>query len=398
MQKTIEKNGDRAALPPPTASPLPQEIRWKRIAVLQALCRILLASFALAVLSFFVADKIGDLAESGASKAVTELLLDGSRSVGATAFCVPRIEKEITVPSSLLTLPRIYYIPKESIVEKSISDSSKLKQKMTELYSYDYSKVPNGKYPIIPTDISAGTYTDIKNDTSYKIDIEKLEKEVILRDREEISKDPIVLIVHTHGTEGFSDIGTPYYNDEFNIPRTIDPSKNTVAVGRVLAEALNKKGIPTLQCEIMHDSESYLSAYERSAESIQKYLKEYPSIKYVFDVHRDSMIQSDLTKLRPVTYSDGKTCAQMMIIVGSGEKSGLDYPWEENLVLAAAIQKNLFDSETNIARQIYLRGATYNQQHSKYGLLLEIGSCGNSLEEAKNAALAFADAFEKVIK
>ena len=87
-----------------------------------------------------------------------------------------------------------------------------------------------------------------------------------------------------------------------------------------------------------------------------------------------------------------------MMIVGSSEKSGIDYDWQANLVLATGIQKNLYEDTLGVARQLYLRGATYNQQYAKYGLLLEIGSCGNSLAEAKNAAKAFADAFEKVIK
>ena len=48
-----------------------------------------------------------------------------------------------------------------------------------------------------------------------------------------ISDEPLVLIVHTHGTEAFSN-ELPYYNTKTNYPRSTDPSKNVIAVGKEL--------------------------------------------------------------------------------------------------------------------------------------------------------------------
>lgn len=358
------------------------------------------AFLAVATLCLCAIEKLNKTLEKGVFETLSDLLLSGKSSISENVFGSPIIDAKpaVSLPSSYLTLPRIYYIPRESIIDNSANEAKELEKKMFELYAFDYSKVPKGSYPIIPTDLSASSPLSLKNDTTYEIDMNEISLATAKREKEAVTKEPLVLIVHTHGTESFSGKKPTYYNDEYNVPRSTDVSKNTVAVGKVLSEALNKKGIPTIQCETMHDKESYISAYDRSAESIQYYLEKYPSIKYVFDVHRDSLVQSDLTKLRPVTLRNGEACAQIMIIVGSGEKSGIDYPFEDNLILAEAIQQNLFDDTAGIARQIYLRGATYNQQYSRYGLLLEIGSCGNTLEEAKNAARAFADAFEKVIK
>jgi hypothetical protein len=39
---------------------------------------------------------------------------------------------------------------------------------------------------------------------------------------------------------------------------------------------------------------------------------------------------------------------------------------------------------------VYLKSSTYNQEIAPYSLLLEIGSSGNSLEEAKRAAVTVA--------
>lgn len=382
-----------AALSPPDAA---KRRRFPAKKILSLLCALL----AITTLCLCAAKKLNETLEKGVFETISDLLLSERASISESVFGSPVVDAKpaVSMPSSYLTLPRIYYIPRESIIENSANEAKELEKKMFELYAFDYSKVPKGSYPIVPTDLSATSPLSLKNDTAYEIDTNEIALMAAERGKEVITKEPLVLIVHTHGTEGFSGKKPIYYNDEYNVPRSTDVSENAVAVGKVLAEALNKKGIPTIQCETMHDKESYISAYDRSAESIQYYLEKYPSIKYVFDVHRDSLIQSDLTKLRPVTLRSGEPCAQIMMIVGSGEKSGIDYPWQDNLVLAEAIQNTLFEDTAGIARQIYLRGATYNQQYSRYGLLLEIGSCGNTLEEAKNATLAFADAFEKVIK
>ncbi len=296
-----------------------------------------------------------------------------------------------------IALPRIYYIPKEQLADAIYYEQEALEKKMLELYAFDYSKVPSGMYPIIPTDLSTADATDLKNDTTFTVDMQAISKAAKLLETQPVTEDPLVLIVHTHGTESFSAEGSICYGEDFNNPRSENVSENIVAVGETLCEALNKKGIPTIHCETMHDKESYISAYQRSAESIRYYLEKYPSIQYVFDVHRDSLIRSDLTKLRPVTLRDGEPCAQLMMIVGSDEKGAGEYDWESNLVLAEAIQQHLCSDTLGVPRQLYLRGATYNQQYAKYGLLLEIGSCGNTLFEAKEAALAFADAFAKVL-
>ncbi len=413
MPTTVEKEQKtetpRAALPP-AAAPAPKPKLPRGYAVGRFAC-IFCAMTAVFVLLLCALQKLDEILSRGFWEYCTEELLAASGDeqttlgdrMSAVAFGDSLLDTETKeeLAASLLSptfFPRIYYIPKEQILDKIYYEKNELEQKIFELYSFDTSKVPNGAYPILPSDLSAGSDTDLKNDTTYTVDMQSIAKAAKLREAEQISKEPLVLIVHTHGTESFSAEDSICYGEDFNTPRSEDVSKNVVAVGKTLSEALNKKGIPTLHCETMHDKESYISAYERSAESIAYYLEKYPSIRYVFDVHRDSVIRSDLTKLRPVTLHGGEPCAQLMMIVGSDEKGAGEYDWKSNLILAEAIQQQLFADTLGVARQIYLRGASYNQQYAKYGLLLEIGSCGNSLAEANRSALAFADAFEKVLK
>ena len=386
------------ALPPPKeAAPTK-----RRLLTVQVLLRGICLLVAVSVLSLCAYQKLDAVFEDGIVTHVQKALFlpSNSRAIGDKVITVAFGSLKSTTisnESTEIAMPKIFYIPKEELVRRIEDEKTQADIKIADLYSYDLSAVPKGYYPIIPTNSAASDFLALKNDTGYMPNMEEISKKAEEIPPADISGEPLVLIVHTHGTESFSN-DTPYYNDSFNYPRSNNVSENIVAVGKVLYDELNKKGIPTLHCETMHDKESYISAYDRSAESIRYYLEKYPTIEYVFDVHRDSLIRSDLTKLRPVTLRGNTPCAQIMMIIGTDEKGAGEYAWEENLVLATAIQKKLTDNTAAIARKLYLRGASYNQQYAKHGLLLEIGSCGNTLKEAKEAARAFADAFEKVIK
>ena len=404
-----EKYPQILALPPTESTEKNAEptVKSDKKGVQYVVC-ILCAAVSVAVLLISAIDKINGIISSGVPTYIANELLslgkDGKNSLGdsisKTAFgngTMPII-REAPTSTEEIPLPEITYVPKEEIINDTFDKKEEDDLRVTDIYSYDVSSIPSGTYPIIPIDLSASNEVDIKNETSLKINKNEISKSAKLITPAKITDEPLVLIVHTHGTECYSSDGVPYYNDEINYPRCEDVSENVVSVGEVMSNELNRLGIPTIHCETMHDKDSYINAYKRSAESITYYLEKYPSIKYVFDVHRDSMIRTDLTKLKPVTLYNGEPCAQIMMIVGSNEKGAPEYDWQSNLVLAAAIQQTMFKDAKGVTRQIYLRGATYNQQHANHGILLEIGSCGNTLSEAHTAAKAFASAFAKVIK
>jgi hypothetical protein len=54
--------------------------------------------------------------------------------------------------------------------------------------------------------------------------------------------------------------------------------------------------------------------------------------------------------------------------------------------LALKLRENLNARCADLCRPPYLKASTYNQELAPRFLLLEIGSGGNSVEEAKNAA------------
>lgn len=199
---------------------------------------------------------------------------------------------------------------------------------------------------------------------------------------------PVVLVLHTHGTESFSENGE-YFTEE-TPTRTSQTDRNVVAVGDAFCEELTGQGIGVLHCRTLFDLDSYNDAYRLSGEAVASYLEEYPSLRFVFDIHRDSISYEDGSKARLLSES-GK--AQIMFVVGSDE-AGADHPfWRKNLALAFSLNSLLALREPTLTRAVNLRSASFNQQLSGGFLLVEIGSCGNTLAEAKEAAITFADVF-----
>ncbi len=260
------------------------------------------------------------------------------------------------------------------------------------IYDFDYSLVPEGYLPIIPMDLSLCSYgeTYINNSTGYTPDISALINRNLSQNGGvellSASIEPLVLIVHTHGTESYSPDGALGVPEGGESVRTTDTEKNVVAVGKRVADILNQNGIPTAHCTIMHDSIQYKDSYSRAEETINKYLAEFPTIKLVIDIHRDSIVKSSGEIVRPVAELDGRAAAQLMCVVGSDWEGENCPQWEDNLSLALKLRQKLNAECENICRPVYLKSHTYNQEIAPYSLLLEVGASGNSLSEALRSA------------
>ncbi len=271
------------------------------------------------------------------------------------------------------------------------------------IYDYDRTKLKDGEFALLPYDLSGSPgYGEIllSNTTSYSPDIEAArssEYPIPINLDEYSEEHPLILIIHTHGTESYSPEGA-ISATAADMQRSSDTTRNMIAVGSLMSELLNDAGIPTLHCDIMHDLESYTRSYDLAADTVQKYLTEYPSIKYVFDVHRDAIIRTNGDMLRPITTINGEIAAQIMLLVGTNEK-GADHPeWETNFTVATKLQERLTQKYQRFARPINIRGASFNEQFTPGSLLIEIGSAANSLSEAKNAAKYLTYAIIDMIK
>ncbi len=236
----------------------------------------------------------------------------------------------------------------------------------------------------------------LKNNTNLNINIKKL-LEAKLNLSLTKTSSPQVLIIHTHATETFLDSDAEVYSKSYK-SRTTDNEKNMVKIGSVIAEELNNAGIVTIHAKTQHDYPEYTGSYSRAANTICSYLKKYPSIKIVLDLHRDALsVGSDKVKL--VTKINGEKAAQVMLVMGSQSGSVTNFPkWQENLKLAVRLQKIMETKYPTLARPITLNSSNYNESLTTGSLLIEFGTDANSLAEAKYSALMVADCLETLLK
>ena len=121
-----------------------------------------------------------------------------------------------------------------------------------DLYYFDYSKVPPGGSPIVPMDMSLVSYgeTYICNETSYTPKVSAL-----LNSKDAIPAfdflnaavypvgKPVVLIIHTHGTEAYSKEGSiSYTEDDGELARSADTTQNVVESARLLPRCSMRTG------------------------------------------------------------------------------------------------------------------------------------------------------------
>ena len=206
---------------------------------------------------------------------------------------------------------------------------------------------------------------------------------------------PQVLIVHTHGSEAYTPDGTDTYVATGEC-RTTDTEKSVVRVGDEIAKVLTEMGLTVVHDTALYDYPEYNGAYDRSLAAVENWLTQYPTIQVVLDVHRDALIGSDGTVYKPITTINGEKCAQVMLVMGSNAL--YDHPnWLENLSLAVKVQKEMNTLWPTLARPIGLRENRYNQQTAPGAMLVEIGSHGNTLQEALAAARMFARALGAVL-
>lgn len=247
---------------------------------------------------------------------------------------------------------------------------------------------------IIPRTMVAGTSAkyvtsgtvSIYNHTDYALDIDEL-----LTAAPTVTAGapgPQVLIFHSHATEAYTPAGTDVY-EESDSYRTLNTEQNMVRVGEEMVKIFEAAGIEVIHDTTLYDYPSYNEAYNRSSQGVAHWLEEYPSIQLVLDVHRDALAASDGTIYKTVA-GTVEDCAQVMMVMGS-DAMGQEHPnWRVNLSLAVRIQKALTEKWSTLARPVVLRTSRFNQHQSPGEILLEVGTHGNTLQEAITAARLFA--------
>ena len=236
---------------------------------------------------------------------------------------------------------------------------------------------------VLETTIKGGM--SIKNETQYWVDAGEM-----LADGPGLSLpsgEAQILIIHTHSSEAYTQAGLDHY-EASDSNRTEDTQYNIVRIGDELTEILTDAGLNVIHDRGIYDYPSYTGSYSRSGEAVEQYLANYPSIRIVLDIHRDAL-GADGVVYKTMAEEVGVCASQVMLLVGTDE-SGLEHPyWRQNLALALYMQNAVNQVNPTLMRPVDLVPQRYNQHLSGGSLIVEVGSSGNTLQEALAAVRLF---------
>ncbi len=239
------------------------------------------------------------------------------------------------------------------------------------------------------------TFTAADSDLLYvrsicdaKADVEKALLETL--DWDLTDPNFTVLIIHSHISESYTlrEDQQPEETSSFTSDpyRTDDERYNLVAIGKRVAEILRSKGI-----QVIHDTTSFEYpnsdyAYRNAREHLETLLAENPSIGLILDLHRDAVENSDGTQWAPTVTVNDEKCARISMLIGY--TGSYDSKWDQNLSFALKLGARLNQNVEKTFRQLLVvkSRTAYNQDLGPVSMLIEVGTAGNSFEEALNAA------------
>jgi stage II sporulation protein P len=268
---------------------------------------------------------------------------------------------------------------KEGTADKSPASKNSNTDSQDKSGEYVQVYVGEDKIPTVDSEQPVSVDNSAKGDQGY-VPTSEYKNEVRIT-----SKQPNILIYHTHSGETYSDAPAGNYHSK-------DTAHSVMEVGSVLTDSLADKGWGVIHSTKYHDIPSFNSSYSSSLKTINKYLNEYKSIDIAMDIHRDgkdtsSQAAKDKAHSDGTTVVNGKRIAKFCLVVG-----GKNTNTAELRKLAEGIYK-VSDSKypgltTPIVQKDYAR---FNEFAAKNHILVEIGSNGTTTEEAKATAKYVAD-------
>lgn len=274
-------------------------------------------------------------------------------------------------------------------IRKDTNDLSAYTEKDGEIINKHYGKI-TGTGAI---DLEYGQLRNCTALTESLILTEGMKKPELSID---LGIEPQVLIIHTHTTESYEQDNDGYYDTRFD-GRSLCPANSVVGVGAALAQTLADNGICVIHDGTVFDDPLYENSYSRSRERIEQILSEYPSIKIVLDIHRDGISDGD-TRIAPVAETDSGTAAQIMIICGCDDGSGILPDYMKNLRFAIYLQQGIERDTPGLTRPLLFDYRFYNQDLTAGSLVIEIGALGNSREQAFRSARLAGESIASLLK
>ncbi len=252
--------------------------------------------------------------------------------------------------------------------------------KLNEPLAYLQAEVPVMKN--IPIEIE--NQDELQPDTITEPPASQAEETVPKIDNKIVTDLPLVAFYSTHSSE-------TYQLTDGNA-HAKGKAGAILEVAQAFAKDIETKyRIPTVFSDKIHDL-AFNKSYVESEKTVLDFLKNYKSLKILLDIHRDSSLPRDRTKVQ----INGKSCAKVLIVVGTDARAS--HPkWRENLAFARKVAAKMDQLYPGLSRGISVKQGRYNQQYKTTALLMEIGSVNNTKEEALNSVSLLADVMAAVL-
>lgn len=201
-------------------------------------------------------------------------------------------------------------------------------------------------------------------------------------DNNKINIDPIVYIYNTHETEEYK---SSFYN--------ITPTVKTVS--NIMKDELLKLDInsvietKSVQKEVNKRGLDYPGTYTVSLEYLKARRSKNPSLKYFFDMHRDSVV-GDAARVS----INNKKYATIMFLVGTKNQY-----YKRNLKGIRVMERYLNKHYKGLLRSTYYQpNSTFYQDYDSNMFLVELGGPDNTLEEIYNSTVALSKAIKYYVE
>ncbi len=253
---------------------------------------------------------------------------------------------------------------------------------------------PQPEPPLLPVCLASAEELKIVGGCTYSYDAEALLHRPTAMDVS--GEGPAILIVHTHTTEAYEP--EPGWEYEPTAPyRTLDETRSVVAVGDRVTQKLREAGFTVYHDTTLHDYPEYNPSYWNCLETIENQLEAHPDIQMVIDLHRDAAEDKNGNAVALCSQQGASQVAQLMLVVGTCQ-GGLDHPnWQENLANALKLQSVLDGMYPGLCRKLDLRTERFNQHATPGSILIEVGSNGNTLQQALDTADLLSDSLIRML-
>ena len=247
-------------------------------------------------------------------------------------------------------------------------------------YAFDASSIPKGARGIRPVDLWSVDY----DRTGVSADAWQIPAISITPDA------PLVLVLHSHTGEGYTPGDIAYVGAGDTVGRPNERAASVLGAGEVLTLALEEQGITCIHLDESFDSTSNAGAFDRAAEAVARTLLQYPSIRFVIDLHRDARLDESGNVVQAICHDSSTAIAQMRLLA----------PDESNaLALVSRCAALLNRDGAHLCYEAAaVRMSEAWQLDGAWVLRVELGTVGNTPEQAAQGARALADALTCCIK